>query len=135
MRSSRKITRSGGDEQLSTNERRLQTILTEESLSAGDTGAGFSVSISGNFALIGAPLDDDNGANSGKAYVYQLSGSAWSLMTTLTASDAAADDNFGFSVSISGNIALIGSPNDDDTGADSGSVYVYENIAGIHGLS
>ena len=102
----------------------------EETLSVVDTGAGFSVSASGNFALIGAPLDDDNGADSGSAYVYQNVLGAWIPVTKLNAPDGAVDDNFGFSVSISGNIALIGSPNDDDTGADSGSVYVYENIAG-----
>lgn len=43
----------------------------------------------------------------------------------LIASDAAADDHFGISVSISGDIAIVGAFLDDDAGSDSGSAYVY----------
>jgi hypothetical protein len=43
----------------------------------------------------------------------------------LKASDAAADDQFGNSVSISGNYAIVGAYLDDDAGSESGSVYIY----------
>ena len=42
----------------------------------------------------------------------------------LTASDGAADDSFGYSVSIDGDTAVIGAHGDDDNGCDSGSAYV-----------
>ena len=45
----------------------------------------------------------------------------------LTASDGAADDRFGVSVSISGDTAIVGASFDDDNGSDSGSVYVFRN--------
>ena len=40
-------------------------------------------------------------------------------------SDAASSDNFGISVSLYGNTALIGASGDDDKGSDSGKVYVF----------
>jgi len=46
--------------------------------------------------------------------------------TKLTASDAAAGDQFGFSVSISGDTAIVGANFDDDAGTNSGSAYVFE---------
>ena len=45
--------------------------------------------------------------------------------TKLTASDAAEDDWFGYSVAISGNTAIVGARYDDDGGSDSGSAYVF----------
>ncbi len=46
----------------------------------------------------------------------------------LTASDAAAFDQFGFSVALSGDTALVGAHFDDATATDSGSAYVYELV-------
>ena len=46
--------------------------------------------------------------------------------TKLTASDAAAGDNFGFSVAIGGDTAVVGALHDDDAGFGSGSAYVHE---------
>ena len=44
----------------------------------------------------------------------------------LTASDAAAFDDFGVSVSISGNTAIVGAQLDDDAGTSSGSAYIFD---------
>ncbi len=49
----------------------------------------------------------------------------------LTASDAAAEDQFGLSVSLSGDRALVGAPTDDDAGQDSGSAYVFEKQGSV----
>jgi len=92
---------------------------------------GFSVSISGNTAVIGAPYDDDRGANSGSAYVYVSSNGVWNEQQKLTASDGAPDDRFGHSVSISGDTAVIGANRDDDNGSFSGSAYVYVRSNGV----
>ena len=88
-------------------------------------GFGFTVSISGDTAVIGAHRDDDNGDASGSAYVYVRSNGVWSEQQKLTASDGASTDYFGFSVSISGDTAVIGAYQDDDNGDASGSAYVY----------
>ncbi|MDB4363625.1 hypothetical protein N9Z31_05680 [Pseudomonadales bacterium] len=84
----------------------------EQKLTASDGAGldyfGWSVSISGDTAVIGARGDDDNGSNSGSAYVYVRSNGVWSEQQKLTASDGAADDYFGWSVSISGDTAVMG---------------------------
>ncbi len=87
---------------------------------------GYAVSLSGNRALVGAHRNDDNGINSGSAYVFDRLGTGWSETGILVPADGVADGNFGFSVSLSGDRALIGAPGDDDNGAASGSAYLYE---------
>jgi RHS repeat-associated protein len=86
---------------------------------------GFSVSLSGDLAIVGAGSNDDSGSSSGSAYIFKREGSSWTFQTKLTASDAAASDYFGRSVSISGGYAIIGSYGDDDSGVDAGSAYIY----------
>jgi len=82
---------------------------------------GRSVSISGDYAIAGADGEDANGSDAGAAYIFDrnLGGSNnWGQVTKLTASDAAASDVFGYSVSISGSYALVGAPGDNtETGA------------------
>jgi len=91
---------------------------------AGDWFGG-SVSIDGDYALIGAFGDDDDGADSGSAYVFKRSGTTWAEEAKLTALDGASSDWFGFSVSIDGEYAIIGAYLDDDNGSQSGSAYVF----------
>lgn len=86
---------------------------------------GVSVSVSGDTVVAGADRDDDGGTDSGSAYVFKRSGSNWILQTKLTASDAAAGDQFGISVSISGETVIVGAHQNDDGGSNSGSVYVF----------
>ena len=97
--------------------------LTAKAGAAGDN-FGFSVAISDNNIAVGAYNADDNGIDSGSAYVYRWNGSSYDEYK-LTASDGAAGDNFGYSVSISGDYVVVGAYNDDDEGENSGSVYVY----------
>ncbi|HWR64254.1 MAG TPA: PKD domain-containing protein [Candidatus Thermoplasmatota archaeon] len=86
---------------------------------------GFAVSLSGDTALIGALIDDDNGEDSGSAYVFTRSGTTWSQQAKLLASDGTEDDWFGRSVCLIGDVALIGAAGDDDNGVDSGSAYMF----------
>ena len=78
---------------------------------------GWSVSLSDNTALIGALYDDDSGVDSGSAYVFTRNGTTWTQQQKLLASDGAAEDIFGYSVSLRGNIALVGAPQNDGKGA------------------
>ena len=100
---------------------------------ATDDRFGLSVSMSGNTAVIGASYDDHaGGIDAGSAYVFVRSGSVWTQQAKLTASDAAADDYFGVSVSISGDTAVVGaSLHDHAGGAAAGSAYVFVNSNGI----
>jgi hypothetical protein len=101
-----------------------QTKFTAADSGAGDEFGG-QVALDGDIAVIGARHDDDKGVDSGSAYVFTRSGTAWSHQAKLTASDGAAGDEFGYSVAISGDTAVIGAPRDDDKSDDSGSAYVF----------
>ena len=95
----------------------------------GDAGDyfGFSVGISGDSVIVGAFSDDDCGDGSGSAYVLQDDGTGeWTEAAKLTADDAAASDEFGRSVSISGDTVVVGAWGADDNGSDSGAAYVFQ---------
>jgi hypothetical protein len=92
---------------------------------AADDFFGCSVSVSGDYAVVGAWGDDDNGTDSGSAYIFKRDGTNWTEQAKLGASDGAADDWFGWSVSISGDYAVAGAFYDDDSGSDSGSAYMF----------
>jgi hypothetical protein len=89
---------------------------------------GYSVALSGDTALVGSPFDDDNGSSSGSAYLFNASTGA--QLAKLTPVDGAASHQFGWSVAISGSIALIGSHLDDDNGPNSGSAYLFDISTG-----
>ena len=109
------------------------TFTQQSKLHASDAAAGdnfgFSVSLYGDTALIGAHADDDNGqSNSGSVYVFTRSSTdgTFTQQSKLHANDPAGEDYFGCSVSLYGDTALIGAFFDDDHGkSSSGSVYVF----------
>jgi hypothetical protein len=110
------------------------TWSQQQKLTASDGAAfdsfGQSVAISGETAIVGAPLDDvgANG-NQGSAYVFVRVGATWSQQQKLTASDGATFDFFGFSVAISGETAIVGASLDDvGANADQGSAYVFVRV-------
>ena len=100
-----------------------QKILADDGATLDCFGA--SVSVDGDTALIGAYWDDDNGVDSGSVYVFTRTGSTWTQQTKLLASDGAAGDAFGYTVSLDGDTALIAASLDDDNGESSGSAYVF----------
>jgi hypothetical protein len=108
------------------------TFSIEDKILAGDGAAddrfGSSVAIFGTTAIVGAQRDDDNGTNSGSAYLFDTTTGTQSAK--LTASDGAASDNFGRSVDISGTTAIVGALFDDDNGTDSGSAYLFDTTTG-----
>lgn len=95
-----------------------------------DDRFGLPLAIYGNTAIVGAQRNDDNGSNSGSAYIFEKDeGGAgnWGEVTILTASDAAAGDEFGTSVAISGNTAVVGA---NFNNAIAGSAYIFERNQG-----
>ena len=103
-----------------------QEIDKESPLTMAYSNFGYSVAVDGNYTVVGA-IGENN--ESGSAFVYFFNGTNWVQQAKLTASDAAAYDNFGFSVSISGDYIVVGAHFDDDGGANSGSAYVFEKPA------
>lgn len=101
--------------------------------SDGENGDDFgrSVSIHGSTVVVGAPLDDDQAADAGAVYVYDFDGTAWSETTKLFASDPEANDLFGTSVSLEGDVMAVGAPFGDGFatcllgGCNEGAAYVF----------
>ena len=102
--------------------------LVSSDAAAGDR-LGWSVGIDGDTIVVGAYRDDDNDADeSGSVYVFTKPSDGWADGTEtakLVASDAAADDRFGWSVGTDGDTIAVGAPFDDDDADGSGSVYVF----------
>lgn len=95
---------------------------------------GVSTSIDGTAALVGALFDDvacpnDPRCNSGSAYVFRRRQGNWEQEAKLVASDTAAYDRFGISVSLDGDTALVGADWVGSTGFNTydglGAVYVF----------
>jgi hypothetical protein len=100
--------------------------LTPSDATEGDFGV--SVAVSGNKAIVGAWLDNALGVQSGSAYLFDVT--TGNQLAKLTASDGAPFDEFGRSVAISGNIAIVGAFGDDDGGTESGSAYLFDVTTG-----
>ena len=102
--------------------------LTASNGGGGDE-FGNSVSLDGDTVVVGATGDDDNGSNSGAAYVFVKPGTGWATDTEtakLTGSDGAPDDDlFGYSVAVEGDTVVVSAYGDDDSGGGSGAAYVF----------
>ena len=92
---------------------------------ASDDRFGGAISLDGDRVLIGARGDADEGSDTGAAYIFDFDGTTWNQTAKLTASDAAARDRFGVSVSLDGDLAIIGASLNDDLGSGSGSAYIF----------
>ena len=131
----------------------LQTLVQRAYLKASNPAQsdvfGFSVAVSGGTVVVGARFEDsnatgvdgdqsNNGANnSGAAYVFVRDGSTWVQQAYLKPSNTGADDEFGWSVAISGDIVVVGAPNEDssatgvggnqadNSATDAGAAYVF----------
>lgn len=96
---------------------------------------GWSVSVSGNTAVVGVPQDQDAGLATGSAHVFVRTGNVWNHQQKLTATGGAAGDRFGESVSIWDDTIAVGAYLDDVTGGnDGGSVHVFVRAAGVWSL-
>jgi len=103
---------------------------------------GKSVSISGEYAVVGAYYEDENAVNgetlegAGSAYIFKNNVGTWSQVQKIVASDRTISDRFGCSVSISGDYIVVGA-SDEDHGEPSlagvGAAYVFKNVSGTWG--
>jgi FG-GAP repeat/Lectin C-type domain len=97
---------------------------------AANDDFGISVAIVGTTVIVGAYLNEDNGAGSGSAYLFSTTTGA--QIAKLLPSDGAPNDWFGYSVAIDGTTAIVGASRDnEDIGAGSGSAYLFDTTTGV----
>jgi hypothetical protein len=102
--------------------------LEEDQLYAGDHQEGdrfgHSVAISGDIALIGAPLESERGA----VYAFRNSGGNWGQEKKFVGDDTETGDYFGAAIVVHGGLALVGATGDESVGDDTGAVYFFEQV-------
>ncbi len=92
---------------------------------------GSSIALEGTRAIIGASGVSNKGANSGKVYVFEGSGSSWGQTASFQGSDTTAGHYFGGSVALSGDTLVVGASGASDSGANSGASYVFKLTTGL----
>jgi cysteine-rich repeat protein len=107
------------------------TWQQKQKLLASDGGSddtfGVTVSIDGDWLVVGAREDDDKGEQSGAAYVFKRGADGtWTEVQKLVPEDGAAGDLFGHAVAIHGDRLLVTASKADAAGIDSGAAYLYE---------
>lgn len=116
-------------------------------LKASNTGAddafGSSVAIDGDLIAIGAAGEDSNATtingdesnnddgNSGALYLFRLIGDTWVQEAYLKSSNSDAGDHFGSPVAIDGDTLVAGATNDEGSGTETGSAYVFVRNGGV----
>lgn len=104
----------------------IQTAVLKPWKSTAYDYFGASVSLDGEFIIVGAYGDDSKGKLAGAAYVFKFINGFWQQFSYLRASDGQTNHLFGTSVSISKNgEALIGAYGNDAKGYKSGAAYIY----------
>lgn len=125
---------SGGDQGAVFSFARVGGVWSEQARLAAQFGGGndelgYSVSISGDLVVAGAWRDDiGENSNQGSAYAFLRTGSAWTELAKFVASDGAAGDQFGYSISVAGDLIVVGA-RDDDVGVVQfqGSAYAFRH--------
>lgn len=102
----------------------VETILLASDGLAGDR-FGWSVQVHQNKLIVGAKDNDNSGTDAGAVYIFERNNQGGWNETKLLATDGLASDRFGYSVSIYGNRAIVGTNN---TGASQGAVYLFDRV-------
>jgi hypothetical protein len=86
---------------------------------------GVSMAADGDTLVVGAQFADARGEDSGQAYVFERGNERWHQAAVLSASDAAAGDQFGLTVSVSAETIVVGARLADGRAANAGAAYVF----------
>ena len=89
---------------------------------------GASVALDGDTVSIGAVGGDDNGDQSGSAYLFTWTGGSWAEQAKLLASDGADLEWFGSAVALDIDTLIVGASLDWVNGVRHGSAYVFEGL-------
>ena len=98
-------------------------ILSSDTQAYGNFGRSVALSGDGNTAIVGSAVDLNT---VGAAYIFTRSGTSWSEQAKIQASDVEAGDQFGYSVSISGDgtTAIVGAHYEDTGAGNAGAAYI-----------
>lgn len=91
---------------------------------------GVSMAADGDILVVGAQFADAHGKDSGLAYVFERQGETWQQVAVLSAADAAPDDQFGLTVSVSGETIAVGARLEDSRARDAGATYLFQRRGG-----
>jgi hypothetical protein len=91
---------------------------------------GFSVAISGQRIIAGAPYTDEVGRRYGAAYTYTLNGSEWTFEEAFAGNDTNPNDRFGYAVALDGEYAVIGAPRHRNADLNVGAMYAFRRAGG-----
>lgn len=83
-----------------------QNLLADDAES--DDQFGYSVSLDGNLALVGAAENNENGSNAGAAYLYEKQGGVWVQLDKLMPNEPLTNGRFGIAVDLKGDWAVVG---------------------------
>jgi hypothetical protein len=100
---------------------------------ADNDGFGYGVAIDGTTVLVGSDGEDGAGTDRGAAYIFskdQGGADNWGQVVKIVASDPKDVDQFGFAVTLIGDLALVGSPREDGAGTDRGAAYLFSRDLG-----
>jgi FG-GAP repeat protein len=86
---------------------------------------GVSMAVDGDTLVVGAQFADSRGKDSGLAYVFERRAERWHRAAVLSAGDASAGDQFGLTVSVSGETIVVGARLSHSRGTDAGAAYVF----------
>lgn len=93
-----------------------------------DDEFGYSIAIDNGIIAVGMPYDDDNGSDSGAAYLFDAS--TGNQIFKLLPSDGTANAEFGYSIAINNGIVAIGARRDSENGTNSGAAYLFDANTG-----
>jgi hypothetical protein len=83
------------------------------------------VDLSRDVAIVGAYADETFGRYGGAAYIFRFDGSNWTEEAKLLAPLGAPEQQFGISVAIEGDLAVVGARGDTELGIRAGAIYVF----------
>ncbi len=97
---------------------------------AGGDELGYSVCLDGDVAMLGAwQVEDPNlPANHGVVFVHKKINGVWTYQQKLRPADVSEFENFGISVDVQGNTAVIGKWHDIERGSNAGAAYIFQYI-------
>lgn len=95
---------------------------------SADDEFSYSISLNDGIVAVGMPFDDDNGSNSGSAYLFDAA--TGDQIFKLLPSDGAANAEFGFSIAINNGIVAVGAKGDSENGTNAGAAYLFDAATG-----
>ena len=100
-----------------------QIAKIQASDAEADDSFGITVAVSDTRIVVGAYGEDTNGSAAGSAYIFDIDGNE---IAKIQASDAQADDYFGWSVAASDTRIVVGANYEDTNGSAAGSAYIFD---------